>query len=797
MPDSPPQDSIADALNRVLEDRRASRQVADERLTRWADFQRRLDALMGRFEHLPFDTPEPVVAALAELRRLRDAGRSDELRLVEDMRALRARVHRDGITLGVVGRSRSGKSTLLRAISGLGEDVIPSRVDARDEDGAQPTTAAPSRITHTTGASRAVVRTRTWIQFQERLAVRHRLADLPDAPVTLEGFRSYAYPPPGGNEHRRFLVDAQRSLPTYEHYLDSGELVLSTLAEVVPFISYSESAGGPYLAVDSAEIEHSFPQAGRASISLVDLPGRGEVGLDITRDFLHALRSEVDVLVMLKRPSNQTSFWSQEDNGVLEDARLAAGGVQLADYCLIVLNADPTVSENFRRMTRTTTSDEARARGIHVLEADVADQSQVAQQVLAPLLDHLAKRLRSMDEAAAAHVRAHLDEIARRYGASLDALNASLEHWRLTLPADDSYEFRELVERKVHDLTARLAAVVVGYDRARAATSSDEGFEEAVTRCIRDIDEWIRAGMGAGSREAWVEQARGRFEQRPEAAREFCYSRARLHLEGLVDQIDRSLDRSVAGLRDTVASALRAELGSLVPDGPDGLVSLASLARSRQAARLEAALGQLLATRDQYGSVVLRVSRPVISRLRPHLAVESTGNVRLDTPPDGALSSGVASGFALLAEAASRVSGGVAPPPGPPPGPPPSSRVPPTRPSEAGLRLPMPTAASTFDELTVAVHACSNELEQRLLAERTALVETFHAACDRFLDLSCQAPGIETDFERLLAPARADLWPDRFGADVRRVDRTHIADLQQLVQMTSRGADPLRSTVES
>jgi hypothetical protein len=103
---------------------------------------------------------------------------------------LNRRVHRDTVNIGVIGMTRAGKSTLLRRLSGLSEEHIPSN----EYDS---TTAAPSRIFHEPGSGQGHARLtlHNWQTFRDYfLAPLHEQAEIAPPPHSLAGFRSFNYP---------------------------------------------------------------------------------------------------------------------------------------------------------------------------------------------------------------------------------------------------------------------------------------------------------------------------------------------------------------------------------------------------------------------------------------------------------------------------------------------------------------------------------------------------------------------------------------------------------------------------
>ncbi len=126
------------------------------------------------------------------------------------MAAIKRRIDRDTVNIGVIGRAKAGKSTLPRAITSLGEDTIPSTE-------LNPTTAARSRILHSPGRAGAEISLFTWEEFRDGyLAPLHRDAGCEGpVPRTPDEFAGHKYPDLQrvvNNEHDAGLLSQQKFL---------------------------------------------------------------------------------------------------------------------------------------------------------------------------------------------------------------------------------------------------------------------------------------------------------------------------------------------------------------------------------------------------------------------------------------------------------------------------------------------------------------------------------------------------------------------------------------------------------
>ena len=113
--------------------------------------------------------------------------RKDIAKAIELLRVLEARYSRKTINIGVSGRARVGKSTLLQAISGLEDEQIPTGSGI-------PVTAVRSQIFHSTTQQRATLSLHSFSTFlDEVLRPYHDELGL-EPPLSAHEFRTRKYP---------------------------------------------------------------------------------------------------------------------------------------------------------------------------------------------------------------------------------------------------------------------------------------------------------------------------------------------------------------------------------------------------------------------------------------------------------------------------------------------------------------------------------------------------------------------------------------------------------------------------
>jgi hypothetical protein len=435
---------------------------------------------------------------------------------------VRSRVSRRTINIGVSGRARNGKSTLLQSLSGLTDDQIPA-------GRGQPVTAVRSTIYHSTTRTGAVLTLHHEASFcAEVLAPYHRALNLLPTPRTLEEFSAFFYPPtaneltgsvephPKSGPMLARLREMQEALPSFRGHLTGQQreiaLAESELASLREWVAYPAPTGARspdrrYLAVRDASVTCRFPIDDVAALGLVDLPGLGELVPDADRHHLDSLKDDVDFVIVVKRPTDTNTLWSVEDGDALQLIVDASGAAAVRDFVTILVNSGGCAAENIdalRRDIRDRLNEGLDDRSYSVITADSADREQVREQVLKVVLEHLATALPRMDadvfafaQAACTTGREQLRGLIGRHLASLRSIRTPSEAQRLV---HKQAELLDGVTTHLYTWIEELKArTEIGY--------ADEEFLDEVAK-VRDRTElWIRDGFGTeGGKDAWVER---------------------------------------------------------------------------------------------------------------------------------------------------------------------------------------------------------------------------------------------------------------------------------------------------
>ncbi|WUH90418.1 hypothetical protein OG900_10105 [Streptomyces sp. NBC_00433] len=569
---------VADSIEAVLWRRRTAQPGIEAEITRWETTRDGLSALGNAVAALPREEAERT--GLAELN-LPELSRLAEDSLVE-LRAVRARVTRRTVNIGVSGQSRNGKSTLLQSMTDLDDDQIPS-------GGGGPVTAVRSRVFHSATRREALLTLHTEMSFcadvlsayaaalalparlgtlddlaaLDSAAARSELALRPDAALLepmlarLEEMRDGlgSFRPLLTGESRRIELDALRAWVTYPERNEAG-------------------ADRRYLAVRDAEIHCPFLVTEVASLGLVDLPGLGEIVPAAEEHHLAGLQNDVDFVLVVKWPTDGNQLWRREDAQALELISKARGSAAQRDFTAILVNTgrpDPKrlAALEDDLLKRVNLGDPGSR--VPVLRADVADRQQVRTGVLEHVLAHLADALPRMDEAA---LRRAADRCAVNAASISAAVDSALAALRQIITPTGTEVLLERAVKLHRGVVAPLRVWMADLaERARPSGAfEDKEFLDQIDALRADIRTWATDGFGEGTA---VWEARALAEMNIDAGAavfaERTLNAVRVQIAERFAALDLIISRRRNEFWQGLVDALAVELGPLLDrsGGPD------------------------------------------------------------------------------------------------------------------------------------------------------------------------------------------------------------------------------------
>ena len=251
---------------------------------------------------------------------------------------LQAYFSRDTLNIGVVGLMRQGKSTLLQSLTGLNDDVIPAR-----HGGA--CTAVKSKIRHRDyqdTEARITFHSKNSI-FQEVILPFYQELNLSSFPANFDDFTQQnlgqliSEDSSKDTIFKRLKHDYHNRHSQYSQWLGKSEKIIPK-AEISRYVSHAEEQTQNCidLAVREAEIYTSFPNVDVGQLTLVDLPGLGDFKSGDKWLLETTLKSDVDVILFVRRPDPTGDAWKLQDTELYKTAQNVLNN--LSKRAFLVLN---------------------------------------------------------------------------------------------------------------------------------------------------------------------------------------------------------------------------------------------------------------------------------------------------------------------------------------------------------------------------------------------------------------------------------------------------------------------------
>ncbi|RZB13779.1 hypothetical protein StrepF001_42305 [Streptomyces sp. F001] len=726
---------ISDRIEALVATRHGRLAEVDTEIGAWSEAEaglariaKSLEAPTGRAEGAAAEE----AAVLAGLR-------SEVAATLEDLRAARCRFVRPTINIGVSGKARVGKSTLLQSVSGLSDDQIPTGPHV-------PVTAVRSRIMQS-DRRRVLLRMHSPESFlADVVAPYHQDLGLEGMPRTVEEFRHWTYPRPDPDDPSQHSDNAllvnlrsiQASLDSYADLL-TGSQIERGLEGLRPFVAYPTreevSAGTthrPHLAVREAIIESPFPHGDVSRLVVVDLPGLGEVASGAEERHVRDLRHDVDAVLLVVRPSTTAAYYTNADDRALKLLDKARGHVRTpGHYVHFVINHGGESTggiEALRNDLRTRVNASTDGGFYQVLETNAIDPAVVNETLLIPLLESLSRTLPEMDDEVYSGVMARAADAARRISEALPQLLAGragadeLAHLEQELLQQRAAELRWKVDQ-------RLRAVVEELWRAAHRDGVDERYTNAVEAVFDEVRAWAEDGFGKGTAR-WQEEAR-LIMPTERAASPFLVEemhRVRVEVTRRFRSLDDFFNEQLARTWEDIAEAFREPCAPLLgkATGKQALHHLEGRLRASSCPVLADAVRDLLQTRLDYRT-----------HLHPRVREELDGFSFEGVDPDTGRPR-----VALLAPA-----------------------------DEAGVEL-------LEQQLRERTHKAAFETMVALQREAVLPALVLYAAVKQFEDELILSADSRREFLRLARNHRDLLWPDDFGQLEASAKRAH--DLAEL-----------------
>jgi hypothetical protein len=335
---------------------------------------------------------------------------SELLKLIKQTDFVKSRFSKDSICIGVAGGARMGKSTLLQTLTALDNDIIPS------SNGTQ-TTGARSIMYHHVGNPYAMVEYYSSDEILDGLITDYYTAlnALDLKPSYLDAFlESPLYPDESKldiiqRSKLQKLKDVQAALKKEQANITAHPKPQHIDIEHVKEYVSQVDGRSKYIIVKNVKIYTKFnTDKDLTKLSIIDLPGLGEIAIGHEKRLISALETEVDALLVVKKPSHDGSIWeSDRDIGLFQTIQETVPSLNLKHWLFCVLNKTINPVSNEHVIEKLLAEKHVLPKGMSIYVCDATDQKEVEELFLEKVLKHIQDNLKMID-------KAHIDEIKHK-----------------------------------------------------------------------------------------------------------------------------------------------------------------------------------------------------------------------------------------------------------------------------------------------------------------------------------------------------------------------------------------------
>lgn len=370
---------------------------------------------------------------------------------VEQQRLIRIkeRFSKDEIRIGVLGLARQGKSTILQSLSGLDSRLIP-------KDSGLHCTAVTSLITNSQQDrvtvlvkfySREVFFSNTILPYFEELG-------LSPVPKNLLEFETASLPvldriDSVATAQYKKLREYHSHAAQYSYLLTgiSKQISIDEIGEYVVHHNRNQLPLYKHLAVEQVEVSCPFPHSKTGKITLVDMPGIGDVSLIDEGKRVRKLIPMIDLLLFVRKPDPLGDAWSPVDlylynacSKAMTDLGIPDLKIQESSFLVLNhVNITPLVDNlnNCKAMQATVASHGMKFSEITIL--DCADQQAVSDKIFGNISSFINK-INELDDQIILRARENISSILKLTQQMVNA------NERLELEEDpvDLYAFKEM-----------------------------------------------------------------------------------------------------------------------------------------------------------------------------------------------------------------------------------------------------------------------------------------------------------------------------------------------------------------
>lgn len=573
--------SLQEQINQIL----AARKERLSSVVKEKDFWNSISENFSKFSDAvqAAESKNPCLSGLTTKVRASAQTANDMLKKFSQ---LTDRFNRDDICIGIGGAARMGKSTFLQAVTGLGDDQIPTSDKFF-------TTAGRSLIVNATEAV-AIADMHTERSFLEKVIAPMCKEIGIQAPASLEELEKLNLPQGDTDTQQKFdvikrLSGAIKKLSSIRPELTGQKQRQINIKDLRDFVAYPEGGmikAGKFMAVDKITIYAPFPGSEVKQLRVVDLPGLGEAGRNLAEVQTEGMQDVCDATLLMKRPAGANVEWTLNDTTAL-DAIKKASPLQNEQpkYTAILANVDGDTEDDANACVESIKNQ--LSKDFEIIRCDARDRDAVTNKTMPEILRFLAKNLPELDNEIFKKTEEEAEQTKKGLKETLEEVQRTLGQ----LTALCKMNFLQLAGVLQNQLAAELSNYAKNLQKH--AEGTDEEWNAEVKRVTDKVKEWITNGCGYGSRQQLVEAVRNNILTQ-NGLPQTVVNQVRIAFRKQWEEIDEHLQERIAKILDGFVQAIQKHTNSFVPEREQNIDQLSAVRN-----QLKAIAQKLIKTPDQ------------------------------------------------------------------------------------------------------------------------------------------------------------------------------------------------------
>ena len=574
--------SLQEQINQIL----AARKERLSSVVKEKDFWNKISENFSRFSDAvqAAENQNPCLSGLTTKTRAAAQTANDMLKKFSQ---LTDRFNRDEICIGIGGAARMGKSTFLQAVTGLGDEQIPTSDKFF-------TTAGRSLIVNATEAV-AIADMHTERSFLEKVIAPMCKEIGIQAPASLEELEKLNLPQGDTDTQQKFdvikrLSGAIKKLSSIRPELTGQKQRQINIKDLRDFVAYPEGGmikAGKFMAVDKITIYAPFPGSEVKQLRVVDLPGLGEAGRNLAEVQTEGMQDVCDATLLMKRPAGANVEWTLNDTTAL-DAIKKASPLQNEQpkYTAILANVDGDTEDDANACVESIKNQ--LSKDFEIIRCDARDRDAVTNKTMPEILRFLAKNLPDLDNEIFKKTEEEAEQTKNGLKQTLSEVKDALGQLTHNYTGNPGLFQQDLYGKLVNELNAYSAHLKT------RAQGTDEEWVKEVERVTEQVKKWISSGCGFSSKQALIQKVENEVKQQ-KGQPNSTVNQLRIAFREQWEVIDEHLQERIAKVLDGFIGAIQKCTNSFVPEREKGIDELTAIRN-----QLTATAEKLVKAPDQY-----------------------------------------------------------------------------------------------------------------------------------------------------------------------------------------------------